>query len=187
MSLNLSVPWNFTPSKTFDSFLYRFWFIVWHCYGHFWAWKALTFYSRNFVCFAIFVTVAHKYIYVIYYSIWISISFTMKLMIVVVIIINDQSVSETGNVVLFCGSFDVVVCDAWLTILFYWEWNEFLFCVVCVCVFFCPRRNPMRIPTISIMYAIMESWHNVEHIGVFMQRTIQQLTQCIIVIALFLD
>lgn len=33
----------------------------------------------------------------------------------------------------------------------------------------------------------MESWHNVEHIGVFMQRTIQQLTQCIIVIALFLD
>lgn len=33
------------------------------------------------------------------------------------------------------------------------------FCfVLCVCVFFfCPRRNPMRIPTISIMYAIMES------------------------------
>lgn len=185
MSLNLSVPWNFTPSKTFDSFLYRFWFIVWHCYGHFWAWKALTFYSRNFVCFAIFVTVAHKYIYVIYYSIWISISFTMKLMIVVVIIINDQSVSETGNVVLFLW-FVRCCCLRCLThhsLLLRVEW---VFVLCCVC-FFCPRRNPMRIPTISIMYAIMESWHNVEHIGVFMQRTIQQLTQCIIVIALFLD
>lgn len=136
MSLNLSVPWNFTPSKTFDSFLYRFWFIVWHCYGHFWAWKALTFYSRNFVCFAIFVTVAHKYIYVIYYSIWISISFTMKLMIVVVIIINDQSVSETGNVVLFLW-FVRCCCLRCLThhsLLLRVEW-VFVLCCVCVCFF----------------------------------------------------